>query len=44
MVETQVIIASGTGPVTVDTYAWKPRERSIFTPPEDEDLIINDDE
>jgi len=42
MVYTYVVVASGTGPVTVDTYAWKPPERSIFTPAEDENLIINE--
>ena len=44
MVETQTITASGTGPVTVDTYAFKPARRSIFVPPEDdcEKVIINE--
>jgi hypothetical protein len=44
MVETQIVTASGIGPVTVNTYVWKPRERSIFTSPEDDRLIINSDD
>uniref|UniRef100_A0A7C3SNB4 Uncharacterized protein n=1 Tax=Dictyoglomus turgidum TaxID=513050 RepID=A0A7C3SNB4_9BACT len=44
MVEVQTITTSGTGPVRVDTYAWHPSERSIFSPPEDDcDLILNQD-
>ena len=44
MVYTYVVTASGTGPITVDTYAWQPPERSIFTPPEDRsDLIVKEE-
>ena len=40
MVETQTIIASGTGAVTTGTYAFKPRERSIFVSSENPKVFV----
>jgi GT2 family glycosyltransferase len=38
--QTQIVQASGTGPVKVDTYAWHPPERSIFVPSEDPEVLV----